>query len=258
MTGPGDPTLRERIDGGLVVSIALDHPSSAVAEFLAVSRLAHAYTIDLEHGNVSDDRIEDVIRVASLNGVPTIVRVPLSESSRMQRLLDVGAIGWKVPDVTSVEVAEEAVSVAKHPPLGRRGIGRTKATAYGRMDYAEASSRVNRDTVVMAIIESVDGVDKAAAIAAVDGIDVLVVGLVDLSASMGITGQTDHPDIGDAVSQVKAATENAGKTLGLVAGSPAGVKRSLRLGARFLTVPLNGLIETGLEAFGAALDECLN
>lgn len=242
--------LKAVLRGSVLLTVALDHPMPSVVEFLAAEPLVDAITVDLEHANVGDDRVEEVIRVASLCGLSTIVRVPLKEAPRAQRLLDAGAVGWKVPDVQSPEEASRAVAQALHSPDGERGIGRTRSNHFGRDDLTEAAQSINRQTMILAMIESSAGVAAAEGIAAVQGVEVLVVGLVDLSAALGGAAETD---LMSAVDMVASAAARHGKALGLAAGSAAVAARNIDSGARLLTVPLNSLISSALRNFGPVL-----
>lgn len=234
-----------------MVSVNLDHVNSTLVEYLAASDLVDAISVDLEHANIAEDQVEEIIRVADLSGLPAIVRVPFEEASRVQRLLDAGAIGWKIPDVKHPKMAREAVAMALHPPQGVRGIGRTRSNRYGRDDLIEAAQRSNHRTVIFAMVESPEGVAAAEEIAAVEGVDCLLVGLVDLAASLG---GADEADLLSAVASVATAAERQGKALGLAAGTAQKAIRNRELGARYLTIPLNSLIAAGLQTFEPAVD----
>lgn len=243
-------SLKSRLQAETVISVNLDHVSPSAVEYLASFPLIDAFSIDLEHSNVADDRVEEIIRVAELSGIPTIVRVPFQEASRMQRLLDAGAIGWKVPDVRHPKMAREAVAVALHPPQGVRGIGRTRSNRYGRDDLVATAHKSNRQTVILAMIESPEGVAAAEEIAAVEGVDCLLVGLVDLAASLG---GADEGELSSAIATVASAAERHGKALGLAAGSAQVAARNQEFGARYMTIPLNSLIAAGLQTFASVV-----
>jgi 2-keto-3-deoxy-L-rhamnonate aldolase RhmA len=76
--------------------------------------------------------------------------------------------------------------------------------------FAEA----NRRTSLVALIEIVEGVENADEIAAVDGVDCLWVGQLDLSCSLGIPGQFDHPDFVAAMKRVVEVARQRDKSVG--------------------------------------------
>jgi 2-dehydro-3-deoxyglucarate aldolase/4-hydroxy-2-oxoheptanedioate aldolase len=71
-------------------------------------------------------------------------------------------------------------------------------------------------------------------IAAVEGIDVLWIGHFDLSNSLGIPGQFEHPQFREAVDHVLAACRQHGKTPGFMASDIAVGKKLLDQGFRML------------------------
>jgi len=78
----------------------------------------------------------------------------------------------------------------------------------------EKLKAANEKTSLVALIESVEGIENIDQIAAVEGLDCLWIGHFDLSCSLGIPGQFDHPDFVSAVDQVIAAGKSHNKTLG--------------------------------------------
>ena len=65
-----------------------------------------------------------------------------------------------------------------------------------------------------ALIETAEGVENAEEIAAIEDVDILWIGHFDLSVSMGIAGQFDHPDFKAAVARVVRAAKKHNKSLG--------------------------------------------
>ena len=89
-------------------------------------------------------------------------------------------------------------------------------------------------TPLIAQIETASGVRNLDEIASVDGIDVLWIGHFDLSNSLGIPGQFDHPLFQEAVARVLEACRRYGKVPGFLAGDIAGGKKLLDQGFRML------------------------
>ena len=147
--------------------------------------------------------------------LPTIVRAPSRRYEDVARICDAGAEGVMLPMVSTVEEAEEIVRSMKYTPRGRRGVVvRSAVDRYTTGPTVEKLAAANERTTLFAQIETADGVRNAEAIAAVDGVDCLWIGHFDLSCSLGVPGEFEHPDFLAAVDRVIAACQNTGKSLG--------------------------------------------
>ncbi len=124
------------------------------------------------------------------------------------------------PMVESEQEARLLVESAKYPPLGKRGFGVLYSDELSE-GAAALTERVNSETLVIAQIESADGIENADAIVAVPGVDVAWLGHFDLSMSLGLPGQFDHPDFTAAVEKLVAACRKADKPLGQMISTPA-------------------------------------
>ncbi|MEQ7127744.1 aldolase/citrate lyase family protein [Actinopolymorpha sp. B11F2] len=175
---------------------------------------------DAEHTGWSYETLRTL--VATTHGAEPYVRVPETGRSAISRALDIGARGIMVPMVESTEQAEAIVSWAKYPPDGVRGAAFGMAhDGYVRSDNIAYMRWANTEPLILTQIETTRGLAAVDAIAAVAGVDVLWVGHYDLTNSMGIPGQFDHPDYRAALDQVAAAANSHGKYAGFMAGSPA-------------------------------------
>ena len=162
--------------------------------------------LDMEHSGNSFDTINRGLRYFEAAGVPAFVRVPSDSYHHIARALDIGAEAIVIPMVGSAEQAKSIVDKMKYTPKGNRGL----ALGLGNDRYhmgpaAEALRAANARTRLVALIETVEGVENVEEIAAVEGVDVLWVGHSDLTASMGIPGQYDHPDYHRALARVLKA-----------------------------------------------------
>lgn len=171
--------------------------------------------LDMEHSGNSFDTINRGLRYFEAAGVPAMVRVPSDAYDHIARALDIGAEGIVVPMLGSSEQARAIIDKLKYTPVGKRGLGLGLGNdRYRMMPPVEALKAANARTRFVALIETVDGVRNVDKIAALDGVDVLWVGHADLTASMGIPGQYDHPDYKRALERVVKAGKKNGKRLG--------------------------------------------
>ncbi len=170
---------------------------------------------DTEHSGFGFETIKSAIRYMQAADLPTIVRVPSREYHHIARACDMGAEGIMLPMVGSAAEAKRIVDAVKYYPEGRRGV----ALQVAHDDYRPGSVKAklaaaNRRTTVFAQIETAEGVQNADAIAALDGVDCLWVGHFDLSVSLGVPGEFDHPKFAKAIDRVIAAARKHGKSLG--------------------------------------------
>ena len=148
------------------------------------------------------------------------------------RPLDIGVQGLMIPNVRTADQARRVVDCAKHPPVGNRSVGILYSDLFEGADLAATMERMNREQWIIAQIESVESLENADEIAAVPGIDVLWIGQGDLTTSMGIPGQLDHPNFHGAVDRLLAVCRLHGLPLAIMATSAemgkAFVERGLR------------------------------
>jgi 2-keto-3-deoxy-L-rhamnonate aldolase RhmA len=171
--------------------------------------------IDMEHNSMSVDAAAQICAAALQVGISPMIRVPGHEAFHATRLLDNGAQGIVVPHVNNAQEARRVVDFCRFPPLGHRSIpGSLPQTRFQALPITETVELVNNETLVVVMIETVEGLESADDIAAVQGVDALLVGCTDLAAELGMTGQLGHPDIGRAIDKVCAATRRHGKYAG--------------------------------------------
>lgn len=179
--------------------------STVTAEIMA--RAGYDWlTVDMEHSAITLDIAQEMIRVIDLNGVPALVRVGHNQPNLIKRVMDCGAAGVIVPMVNSAEEAEQAVASVKYPPRGFRGVGLARAQDYG-WGFEEYKQWNEDNSIVIVQVEHIDSVNNLEAILAVDGVDGFIVGPYDLSGSLGVPGQFDHPDVVAALNKVRKISE---------------------------------------------------
>jgi len=167
--------------------------------------------LDMEHSGFGFETVRSVAQSTRGAELPLIVRVPSKSYHHIARALDMGAQGIMLPMVSSAEEAREIVQCVKYPPQGQRGA----LFQFAHDDYVPGDPKktmrdANRATTVFAQIETQQGVDNVDAIAAVAGIDALWIGQFDLSNSLGIPGQFEHPLFTDASKSVVRAARKHG------------------------------------------------
>jgi 4-hydroxy-2-oxoheptanedioate aldolase len=192
--------------------------------------------IDLEHSARDMQLVEAMVVAAELNNVTSIIRVPSADEKLILQVLETGAQGIIVPLVDSAETAARAVAAAKYAPEGRRGVCRSTRAAQFSLSaprFAEFARNANEQMLVIAMIEDRQGVDNVEEIVRT-GIDGVVLGPADLSGSLGVMGDLEHPLVRQAIGRVTEAVDASDRVwLGNLVFNKDQVAEGLKRGHRF-------------------------
>ena len=167
--------------------------------------------VDLQHGNLEVRDLPGLLRVAEAADLPVLARVPSHDATVLGRVLDTGVDGVIVPLVESAEQAAAIVSACRTPPVGTRSTGGCRA-GLGVTDAP-------RPPLVLTMVETAAGLEHASEIIGVAGVDGAFVGPYDLSISSGFAS-AEAPETVEALRRVVAASREAGKIAGFMAGLP--------------------------------------
>lgn len=194
--------------------IAFDNPD--LAKILKVVGFDY-FLIDCEHSPFNFESILGQFTMAREAGMPGLIRIPEVTREWVLKSMEMGAAGILLPQTESADQARALVSYAKYAPQGNRGISLLRAhTGYEKIADSRAyMDQQNEDSLLMTQIESQTGVDNVEKIMAVAGIDVAFIGPNDLTQSLGISGQFDHPGFLAAVDKVMEAAKKNGKYSGI-------------------------------------------
>ncbi len=180
--------------------------------------------LDMEHGPGTFENLQNLIRAANVSGVCPVVRVPRGTDIWIDQALDVGAGAVMIPQIDSADQARTAVSAAKFSPRGTRGTCRfVRSAAYGGVPGADYFAKA-QDTVVILQAEGQKAIDNLDDILSVEGVDIVFVGPYDLSASLGIIGQINHPKVMELIGEICRKAAAKGVQVGtrfLVASPPS-------------------------------------
>jgi len=243
-------TLKEKLQAGKAVfGVMITFPSPPVVEMLG-SLGFDWVLIDNEHGSITVDNSEDMIRAAELSGIAPIVRPVSNKPEIIAPFLDRGAWGVQVPHVNTPAEAVAAVDAVKYYPLGHRGIfSRSRPAGYGFSgstgDYIEEA---NRNTLVCLMLEEVEAIDNLEGLVQVDGVDVFFIGSGDLSQSMGYPGQQTHPEVQEVMERGVKVITGAGRVAG-VSCPDSLVPKYLDLGVQYFHGNVGTLLQTSSEAY---------
>lgn len=189
-------------EGREVHGVMASLPTAASIELIAEAGFEFV-VIDTEHVLINPETVEHMIRTAESYQLTPLVRVPDADPKTLLRLLDGGAQGIVLPMVEDAETLERAVAACKYAPEGERSLNAGRPGAFGKASLADYVVQANREILVVAMIESHQGVVGIEAICEVPGLDLVLEGAADLSQSLGVTWQTGHPDVVQALERVQ-------------------------------------------------------
>jgi 4-hydroxy-2-oxoheptanedioate aldolase len=164
-----------------------------------------------------------------------VVRPPWNDTVLIKQYLDIGAQTLLLPFVQTREEAEAAVAATRYPPHGVRGMGGTvRASGFGR--DAKYVAEASREICLLVQVETAEALERLEDIANVDGVDGVFIGPGDLSASMGVAGQVNHPSVRAAIDKAVARILACGKAPGILMNDEPRAQELLDLGALFVAV----------------------
>lgn len=169
--------------------------------------------IDIEHGTASFEQCQRIIAASQAYGRCCLPRIDSHSMPMIKRLLDSGADGIIAPMVETPEQVEKLIEWIKFPSVGKRSFGVNRAQDYGH-SFSKYVESWNDSSILVIQIESVLGVQNIEKLLAYDEIDAVMVGPYDLSGSLGIPGQIDHPKIKEASQHVTELAAKYGKACG--------------------------------------------
>ncbi|MGB6691193.1 MAG: aldolase/citrate lyase family protein [Terracidiphilus sp.] len=230
-------TFRQRLQQGdvLLGQMVLEMFSPGIGPMLAACGLDFVI-FDMEHGRCDITLLAEM--AASCRGcdIFPIARVPDANYAPLSRALDVGARGVMVPRVETRAQAEDIVSQLKYAPQGRRGVALGIAHDLYRAGGPEFFAQANEDTCVIVMVETVKAFENLDDIVSVPGIDIVWVGHYDLTVSMGIPTQFDHPRCLAAMDALLAACARPNVAAGFLPPTPESAVHWIEKGFRALSL----------------------
>jgi 2-dehydro-3-deoxyglucarate aldolase/4-hydroxy-2-oxoheptanedioate aldolase len=191
---------------------------------------------DMEHGRCDIAMLAEMVASCRGSGITPMVRVCDPEAVPLSRVLDLGAMGVMAPRVETRAQAERIVAALKYPPQGERGVALGLAHDLYRSAGAAYLPRMNAETAVIVIVETVRAFENLDEIVSVPGLDVAWLGHYDLTASMGIPAQFDHPRFLEAMARLVGACGKYKVAPGFLPASPTDAIRWIQGGFRAISL----------------------
>ncbi|MFN0118591.1 MAG: HpcH/HpaI aldolase family protein, partial [Elusimicrobiota bacterium] len=193
--------------------------------------------IDLEHSTISLEQSQSIIATAQAAGLVCYPRVSSHNYEQIRRLLDSGADGLIVPMVDTSAQVDQLINSIKYPPIGKRSYGVARAHSYGQK-FEKYTKTWNERSVFIVQIESITAVKNIESILMNPSVDGVMVGPYDMSGSLGIPGQLDHPEVTKACAQVIDACKKHNKSCGtqIVDPDSENTSKALKQGYTFVVL----------------------
>lgn len=218
-----------------------------------------AIWFDLEHRAMDQREVQAVLALCHAFDIDCMLRPPTVERTKLYRYLEDGAAGFMIPFVDNADIARHLVNSIKYPPLGNRGIDGAGLDAdFGIEAWKPGSTYyedANRETFIVAQIETTEGLANAEEIAAVPGIDALFIGPADLGRRLAVSNS--DLTLEQAIARVAEVCTRHHKAWGLPSGSPEDLKRYRQMGAQLAVWGGDFALMNVLKTCSQQLDEAL-
>lgn len=210
--------LKERfIRGDLSIGTWSSSGSANIVSVLCATPLDFII-IDMEHGSMSVEAAENLVRAAEAGGKAPIIRTSTDDPQALLRVLETGVRTVMVPHVDTAEKAQKVASACRYKPEGNRGLSPyTRVHGYSHASVSHSLETENLATLVGVLVEGKLGLENLESICAVPGIDFIYLGLFDICQSVGLPGQVNHPVVLEAVKSCADKIISSGKVAGCMA-----------------------------------------
>ena len=187
-------------------------PDLTVVEILSKSKLDWL-AIDLEHSQINNSQLFDMIRIIDLCNKPCLVRLPNFDIDKIKKVLDFGAHGIIVPDVRNANEVQKIINSTRYIPDGNRGMGLSRAQGYGDDLNKYIKWQKNNITIFVQIehFSAVNNLDEILSFKELDGI---IIGPYDLSASLRIPGKFENGKFKNIINKIKKIALRRKKNIG--------------------------------------------
>ena len=206
--------LLQRMKNELIVGTHVNLADLSISEQMGMLGFEFVW-IEGEHSHLDKQTILSHIIACSAGNTASFVRIPWNDPVLAKPVLEMGPDGIVFPFIRTAAEAKAAVAACVYPPRGERGYGPKRAVRYGTQKADEYIAGAEKSILKIMQIEHIDAVKNLAEIIKVEGVDTIVVGPNDLSGSVGLLGQTRHPQVMALCDQIAEICKTAGMPFGI-------------------------------------------
>jgi len=233
--------IRAKLDsGGFSIGSWIQIPHPSIAEIMGQAGYDWV-AVDMEHGAISVHQLPDLFRALELGGTLPMVRLAQGHIKDCKQALDAGAGGVIVPMIENAAQLEAVRDAVRWPPAGKRGVAFSRANLFGK--HFDSYIEEAQQPLLVAMIEHLNAVKNLDDILHVVGLDAILIGPYDLSASMGLIAQFDHPDFVNVMTDIKNKADNIAMPCGLHVVNPDGdeLRNKIDGGYRFIAYSIDSV-----------------
>ncbi len=218
--------LKRKLDSGAIVTgmLATNHFWPGMVEL--VMDAGHDYLIiDLEHFTHDAESVAAGCAIGRRANFAVFVRPPAAEYVPLRLAMDLGPCGLLIPCVESLETMQLIQDAVWMKPRGRRRPGGPGNSWVKDFHYETWKQTVEDHLIILPQIENRIGLRSAREIASHPLTTALAVGPYDLSADLGACWHPDSPEMQQALGEIRAAADAAGKRQWMIGHGPDLVRR---------------------------------
>src|SRR6266496_1005121 len=209
------------------------------------------YMLDAEHGLLDPAQVVNMIRACERINMTPLVRIGPKDPKLVLQYLDAGMMGVMMPGLETLDEIRMLVNAVKYPPVGKRGMGLTRASGYiatgnEAVNYINFS---NEESMVIPQFEDAALIDHFEEMISQPGVDAVVIGPRDLSLNMGFPDGAEHPEVQQMIDKVVAVCKKCGVTAGITAGARADAAKQVARGATMILAIAQLVIHAGSREF---------
>jgi len=209
-------------------------PSGFVADVIARTGLDFI-VLDMEHGTLSWETAEEMVRAAQLHQCQPVIRVGDDHENTILHALETGCKALMVPHVATKQAAKNIVNSALYAPKGARGLSPyTRCHGYTHLGLEKSLLTHAEETLIGVLVEGKEGIDNLPEICQVDGLDLIYLGMYDISQSVGLPGQLEHPEVLNQLEKCLNIILDSGKLAGTFARDIEACKSFRDMGFNFI------------------------
>ena len=227
--------LKEKlINGHSVIGPFCKISSTSLVEISALAGFDFVI-IDMEHGPVSIESVQNLLNAAQSHGLQVVVRIRENSPSNILQILDIGVQSIQVPQINNALDAQKVVNSSYYYPKGDRGMCRyVRSASYSKLNKNKYFDSANSEILTIVHIEGIDGINNLKEIMAIDDIDVIFLGPYDRSQSCGFPGQINHPDVINKMKESVKLAKDCKKIIGTFCESPEDVQKWSDIGVQYI------------------------
>jgi 4-hydroxy-2-oxoheptanedioate aldolase len=192
--------------------------------------------IDYEHASTNMETIEEMVRAAELLNITPLVRISKVDRTEILKVLDCGAQGIVIPNVKHKEQVEEAINYAYYHPIGMRSLNSGRPGAFAKYSLNDYITKANEEIMIVPMIESLEGINESESILSSPHISFVLEGAADLSQSLSVPWDTDHPEVQKNLEQLYEVSKQCNVPYAIVSRHPNNHKKWAEKGANIFVL----------------------